>query len=351
MAIGAFICGCVGLHLSAAEETFIGAVRPWGLILFARNVDSAEQIRALTARFRELVERTDAPVLIDQEGGRVQRMKQPNWRRYPAGRAYANLYENDAVAGLKATRLVYRLLARDLAEAGINVDCVPVLDVPQPGSHDIIGDRAYGMTAEQVALLGRAASQGLMDGGVLPVIKHIPGHGRAFSDSHLELPVVDTPRTELERTDFAPFAALADIPMAMTAHVVYSAIDADAPCTLSATVISEVIRQQIGFDGLLMSDDLSMKALDASLPGAVGSSDNFQSSMHARGVLALQAGCDILLHCNGDMNEMVQVADAAGTLEGLPLKRANRALSFLRTPDDFDVAEAERALERLLPMV
>ncbi len=347
---GAFITGCEGLILTANEESFIDQAKPWGLILFGRNVDTPDQVRALTSRFRELVGRDNAPVLIDQEGGRVQRMKQPNWRTYPPGRAYADHYSREAVAGLKATRLVYRLLARDLADVGINVDCVPVLDVPQPGSHDIIGDRAYGMTADQVALLGRAASQGLMDGGVLPIIKHIPGHGRAFADSHLELPVVHASRDELNRIDFVPFAALADIPMAMTAHVVYAAIDAEAPCTLSATIIGEVIRKQIGFDGLLMSDDLSMKALDASLPDAVGSSDNFQSSMHARGVLALRAGCDILLHCNGNMDEMVQVADAAGRLDGLPLKRANRALSFLRTPDDFDVAEAERVLEQLLPM-
>jgi beta-N-acetylhexosaminidase len=347
----AFICGCEGLVLSADEEAFIREAQPWGLILFGRNVDTPQQISKLTTRFRELAGRSNAPVLVDQEGGRVQRMKQPNWRKYPPGCAYANLYAQDAVAGLNATRLVYRLLAQDLVDVGINVDCVPVLDVPQPGSHDIIGDRAYGMTPEQVALLGRAASQGLMDHGVLPVIKHIPGHGRAFADSHLELPVVDATRDELDRIDFPPFAALSDIPMAMTAHVVYSAIDADAPCTLSAKVIGEVIRKQIGFDGLLMSDDLSMKALDASLPGAVGSSANFQSSMHARGVLALKAGCDMLLHCNGVMDEMVQVAKAAGALEGVAMKRAERALSFLRTPDDFDVAEAERTLERLVPMV
>jgi beta-N-acetylhexosaminidase len=213
-------------------------------------------------------------------------MRPPHWRTYPPGRAYAALYQQDPVAGLKAARAVYRLLAQDLAEAGINVDCVPVLDVPQPGSHEIIGDRAYGMTPEQVALLGRAAAQGLMDGGVLPIIKHIPGHGRAFADSHLELPVVDASRAELESVDFPPFAALADIPMAMTAHVVYSALDPDNCCTLSPTVIGEVIRGQIGFDGLIMSDDLSMKAL--------------KGAFRERGERALAAGCDVLLHCNGE---------------------------------------------------
>ncbi len=330
---GAFITGCAGLQLGNDEVAFLREAQPWGLILFARNVDTPEQIKALTGQFRDIVGRADAPVLIDQEGGRVQRMRPPNWRKYPPGRAYARLYEQDAVAGLRATRAVYRLLAKDLSEVGINVDCVPVLDVPQPGSHDIIGDRAYGMTAEQVALLGRAAAQGLMDGGVLPVIKHIPGHGRAFADSHLELPVVDAPRDELERVDFAPFAALADIPMAMTAHVVYPALDPDNCCTLSSTVIGDVIRGQIGFDGLIMSDDLSMKAL--------------KGSFRERGERAIAAGCDVLLHCNGDMAEMVEVASAAGRLAGQAERRAHRALSFLREPDEFDLAGAEMTLEAL----
>ncbi len=347
--IGAFISGCKDLELSTDEVAFFQDAQPWGLILFARNIDDRKQVGDLTSRFRELVGRADAPVLIDQEGGRVQRMGAPEWRTYPAGSAYAEIYELDALTGLSATRLVYRLLARDLAEVGINVDCVPVLDVPQPGSHKIIGDRAYGSNPEQVALLGRAAAQGLMDGGVLPIIKHIPGHGRAFSDSHLELPVVDASHDELGRVDFVPFAALSDIPMAMTAHVVYSAIDGEAPCTLSSKVIGDVVRKQIGFDGLLMSDDLSMKALDASLTHILGDDlSNFRSSMHARGELALKAGCDVLLHCNGDIEEMKQVADAAGILKGTAAKRATRALSFLRTPDDFDVAEAERVLDSMM---
>jgi beta-N-acetylhexosaminidase len=331
---GAFITGCEGLGLNANEVSFLREAQPWGLILFARNVDTAEQIKSLTGHFRDIVGRADAPVLIDQEGGRVQRMRPPNWRKYPPGRAYSEAYGRDPVAALRATRLVYRLLAQDLADAGINVDCVPVLDVPQPGAHDIIGDRAYGMGPEQVALLGRAAAQGLMDGGVLPVIKHIPGHGRAFSDSHLELPVVDAPRDELERVDFAPFAALSDIPMAMTAHVVYSALDPDNCCTLSPTVIGDVIRGQIGFDGLIMSDDLSMKAL--------------KGEFRQRGERAIAAGCDVLLHCNGSMAEMQEVASAAGTLAGQAQRRATRALSFLRGPDEFDVAAAEMALEKLV---
>jgi beta-N-acetylhexosaminidase len=334
MATGAFIAGCAGLELTSAEVAFFRETQPWGLILFARNVDTPDQIKALTSSFRDIVGRADAPVLIDQEGGRVQRMRPPHWRTYPPGRAYAALYQQDPVAGLKAARAVYRLLAQDLAEAGINVDCVPVLDVPQPGSHEIIGDRAYGMTPEQVALLGRAAAQGLMDGGVLPVIKHIPGHGRAFADSHLELPVVDASRAELESVDFPPFAALADIPMAMTAHVVYSALDPDNCCTLSATVIGEVVRGQIGFDGLIMSDDLSMKAL--------------KGSFRERGERALAAGCDVLLHCNGNMAEMTEVAAAAGTLDGTSAERADRALSFLRGPEHFDQHAAEVLLEQLI---
>ncbi len=349
--IGAFICGCAGVELGADEEAFFRDAQPWGLILFARNVDNRKQLSDLTSRFRELVGRVDAPVLIDQEGGQVQRMGPPEWRKYPPGLSYAGIYELDALAGLSAARLVHRLLASDLAEVGINVDCLPVLDVPQTGGHKIIGDRAYGAHPEQVALLGRAAAQGLMDGGVLPVIKHIPGHGRALSDSHLELPIVDTPLEELEQVDFAPFAALADAPMAMTAHVVYSAIDEDAPCTLSGKVIGEVVRKEIGFDGLLMSDGLSMKALDASLTQMVGDElSNYRSSMHARGELAIKAGCDVLLHCNGDMEEMIQVADVAGTLTGRSEKRALRALSFLRAPDDFDVAEAERVLDSMMAM-
>jgi len=330
---GAFITGCAGLQLGTDEVAFLREAQPWGLILFARNVGTPEQIKALTGHFRDIVGRADAPVLIDQEGGRVQRMRPPNWRKYPPGRAYAELYSRDAVAGLRATRLVYRLLAQDLHEVGVNVDCVPVLDVPQPGSHDIIGDRAYGMTPEQVALLGRAAAQGLMDGGVLPVIKHIPGHGRAFADSHLELPVVDASRDELERVDFAPFAALADIPMAMTAHVVYTALDPDNCCTLSSRVIDDVIRRGIGFDGLIMSDDLSMKAL--------------KGTFRERGMRAIAAGCDVLLHCNGDMAEMVEVAAAAGTLAGQAERRAARALSFLRAPDEYDLAAAEMVQEGL----
>jgi beta-N-acetylhexosaminidase len=264
MAAGAFICSSSGLELTPDEVAFLRESDPWGFILFKRNIDLPEQTRALTDHFRSVVGR-DAPVLIDQEGGRVQRLGPPHWPRYPPARRFGEIYAGDPLSGLAAARWTARLIADDLYRLGITVDCLPVCDVPQPGSHDIIGDRAYAEAPEPVALLARAAITGLMDGGVLPVIKHVPGHGRAHVDSHLSLPVVDTSREDLARIDFVPFAALADAPMAMTAHVVYSALDADAPATLSASVIQSVIREDIGFGGLLMSDDLSMNALAGSL--------------------------------------------------------------------------------------
>jgi len=325
MAIGAFICGCRGPALAPDEIAFFRESNPWGFILFKRNVDSPDQVRKLTDHFRSMVGRDNVPVLVDQEGGRVQRLGPPYWRRYPAARRFGELYRADPLSGLAAARWVGRLIADDLYQAGITVDCLPVGDVPQPGSHDIIGDRAYGAEPEPVALLARAAMAGLMDGGVLPVIKHVPGHGRARADSHLSLPVVDTPHTQLARTDFVPFAALADAPMAMTAHVVYSALDGDNPATLSAKIIQSVVRQEIGFAGLLMTDDLSMKAL----AGPLGQ----------RARTAIAAGCDVALHCNGDLAEMQAVAGDAGTLGGPALARAEAALSSARPPREFDSAQ------------
>jgi beta-N-acetylhexosaminidase len=261
--------------------------------------------------------------LIDQEGGRVQRMGPPSnyWPRYPAARRLGEAFAADPVKGVRVTRDLARLMAADLHEVGINVDCLPVLDVPQPDGHDIIGDRAYAKTASEVSIVARQVMVGLMSGGVLPVIKHIPGHGRATVDSHFRLPVVTAPRRALERIDFAPFAALADAPMAMTAHVIYSAIDATAPATHSAKVI-EAIRRDIGFDGLLLTDDLSMKALS----GAMG--DRVRRSK--------DAGCDMMLHCNGILSEMVLVAEASGELRGAAHARARAALAQLRRPQKFD---------------
>jgi beta-N-acetylhexosaminidase len=300
----------------------MGEYKPWGLILFKRNIVDRAQVSALVSHFRELVGRADAPVLIDQEGGRVQRMGPPEWLAYPAGRRYGELYATNPLEGLNAARLVSRLMAQDLHEVGINVDCVPLLDVPQPDGHDVIGDRAYGTGGETIMLMARAIASGMMEGGVLPVIKHIPGHGRATVDSHLNLPVVRTSADVLRQVDFPPFAALADLPMAMTAHVVYTAFDTDAPATLSKTLIEDVIRREIQFDGLLMSDDLSMKALTGSM------SEKVQ--------MARQAGVDMMLHCNGELTEMREVAKASGKLEGLALVRANRTMERFQAPSEYD---------------
>jgi beta-N-acetylhexosaminidase len=330
----ACIFGCAGQTLSDAERDFFRDARPWGFILFKRNIDSPDQVRRLTDALRETVGRADAPILIDQEGGRVQRMGPPHWPVYPAGRAYGKV-----AGGLHAqremARLGARLMAHDLAAVGINVDCVPVLDVPAADGHEIIGDRAYAADAGAIAVLGRAAAEGLIAGGVLPVIKHIPGHGRAKADSHHELPVVTASRAELDAVDFAPFKALSDMPMAMSAHVVYAAIDPDRPATLSKTAIDEVIRGAIGFDGLLMTDDLSMKALGGSFA--------------ARARDALDAGCDMILHCNGDMDEMTAVARGSHALGGKAKTRAEAALARLaRTPEPFDVDEARRRFEAVM---
>ena len=312
MAPRAFICGCSSTVLTADEEAFIRQSDPWGLILFKRNVADRAQMRALTDRFRELTGRTDAAVLIDQEGGRVQRMAADHWPAYPSAARLAAT-ATDSVVQVRNVFLAARLIAHDLAEVGVNVDCLPVLDLPVPGSHAIIGDRAYGEDPETVARLGRAAAEGLIAGGVLPVFKHVPGHGRARADSHLELPTVETSREELERSDFAPFRANADLPVAMTAHVVFKAIDPDRPATLSPIVVNEIIRGFIGFDGLLMSDDLSMKAL----------AGTFRD--RARALFA--AGVDIALHCNGDLAEAGEVAAEAPELSGKARERAEKALA------------------------
>lgn len=323
----AAIFGCTGLSLSREEEAFFRDVQPWGFILFARNVETPDQVRRLVDQLRATVDRPDAPVLIDQEGGRVQRLGPPHWRRYPPGRDYGELPANDPLLRREITRLGARLLAHDLAALGINVDCVPVLDVPIAGAHDVIGDRAYAKTPEGVALLGRAACEGLIAGGVLPVIKHIPGHGRAMADSHHDLPVVDTSFGELDAWDFAPFKMLSDMPMAMTAHVVYSAVDARRPATTSKKAMREVIRGAIGFDGLVMSDDLSMKALGG------------EFADRARASLA--AGCDVILHCNGDMAEMKAVMAGTKALSGQAQRRAKAALGRLaKVPEPFDLDEA-----------
>lgn len=333
MTARAFITGLAGPTLTADERAFLRDASPWGLILFARNIDTPDQVRRLVDTCRQELGR-NAPVLIDQEGGRVQRLRPPHWPSYPPGALYGRIFERDPEAGLKAARLGARLIAADLAELGIDVDCLPLADVPVAGAHAVIGDRAYGATAEQVAALAGAVARGLRDGGVLPVLKHIPGHGRANADSHDQLPVVHTDRATLEAVDFAAFRPLAGLPMAMTAHVVYSAIDAVAPATTSATMVSQVIRGAIGFDGLLMSDDLSMGALS----GSIGD----------RTCAALSAGCDIALHCNGRMDEMQAVAAQAPLLSGEAGRRAGAALAARSGGDTIDLPAARRAFAAMV---
>lgn len=319
MSLTSAIYGCAGTELSDAEKRFFREARPWGFILFARNIIDPDQLLHLTSSLREAAGH-DAPILIDQEGGRVQRLRPPHWRAWPAGRRYGEIYEQDSERGLHAARLGARLIAAELRSVGVTVDCLPVLDVPVRGAHDVIGDRAYGNEPGLIAALGLAVAEGLMSGGVLPVVKHMPGHGRARCDSHKNLPVVDASLEELEGRDFAPFHALRALPLAMTAHVVYTALDPDYPATTSATVIGETIRGRIGFEGLLMSDDLSMKAL--------------KGDFEARTRASLAAGCDLVLHCNGDMAEMEAVAAEAKPLEGESLKRSEAALGRVVLPSE-----------------
>jgi beta-N-acetylhexosaminidase len=328
------IYGCAGLTLSAAERDFFRDVKPWGFILFARNISNATQVRILIAQLRDTVGDEKTPVLIDQEGGRVARLKPPQWQARPPAAVFGNLHQANPEAAREATYLNARLIAHDLAELGINVDCLPVLDVPVPGAHDIIGDRAFATDPSTIIALARAQIDGLMDGGVLPVMKHIPGHGRAGADSHLALPRVAASAEELSASDFVTFRSLDQCPIAMTAHVVYESIDPQRPATTSPKVIRDVIRGEIGFNGLLMSDDLSMKALDGPLS--------------VRAKAALFAGCDLALHCNGDMDEMRDVASEVKALDGLALKRSEQALAQLRVPAPFDPAAAAARLAGLL---
>ncbi len=308
------ILGCAGAELTAEEEAFFRREKPWGFILFARNVADTPQVLRLVSDLRESVGRPDAPVFVDQEGGRVQRLRPPLAPDYPSAGALGAIHAADPAAGLRAAWLMSRLHAFDLARHGIDADCLPVLDVPVDGADDVIGKRAYAGDPAVVAAMGRAAADGLLAGGVLPVMKHMPGHGRARCDSHKALPVVEASLDVLRAVDFAPFAALADLPMAMTAHIVYQEIDPDNPATTSARVIGDIIRGEIGFDGLLMSDDVSMKALSGDF------------SQKARAILA--AGCDVVLHCNGVMDEMAAVAAATPALAGRALERARRALDL-----------------------
>jgi beta-N-acetylhexosaminidase len=334
MAIGAFITGLAGTAIAPDERAFLRESQPWGLIVFKRNISDGPQVTKLIDDFNNLLGRAEAPVLVDQEGGRVQRLGPPHWPKYPAGAVYGRLYDRDPLLGRAAARLGARLIAADLLPLGITVDCLPLGDVPASNADPIIGDRAYGDNPAKVADLAASIAAGLRDGGVLPVLKHIPGHGRATADSHERLPVVGAGRATLEATDFAAFRPLAHLPLGMTAHVVFTAIDPVSPATTSVTMIRDVIRGYIGFDGLLMSDDISMGALS----GSIGE----------RTRASLAAGCDIVLHCNGKLDEMQAVAAAAPSLVGSAARRADAALKARGQPLPLDPVAARREFAALL---
>ena len=331
------IFGCAGPELDLDERAFFAHVNPLGFILFKRNCESPAQLADLVAALRDTVGRPEAPVLIDQEGGRVARLGPPRWRAAPAARAFALIAGADPARAGEAARLNARLMAAELADAGIDVDCAPVLDVPVEGAHDIIGDRAHGADPATVAALGQAVCEGLLAGGVLPVIKHVPGHGRARADSHVELPRVDAPIDELRRTDFAPFRALAHMPWAMTAHVLYGAIDRTRAASVSPVVIDRVIRGDIGFTGFLVSDDICMKALSGT------------EADRAAAVIA--AGCDAALHCSGKLADMRPVADAVAPLTRAAAERFARAHAMKHPPEPLDRAAAAARLADMLGAV
>ena len=326
------IFGLSGTSLRESERAFLRFYDPVGVILFARNVETPDQVRALTADIRDTLDRNDAPVLIDQEGGRVRRLRPPHWPDLPAAEKLHR--GRDRQTANRAVFLHARLIAAELHQLGINVNCAPVLDIPAPGSHDIVGDRAYGDNAADVTRNGRAVMDGLLAGGVLPVIKHLPGHGRAMADSHLELPVVDADPATLAETDFAPFDALNDAPFAMTAHIVYSAIDKINCATQSVEIIGNIIRSQMRFDGFLMSDDVDMKALTGT-PGH-------------KAWTAINAGCDGVLQCSGDKAVMDEVAEALPEISPAARNRLGRALSRRTEPAPFDLTEGYEELDHLL---
>lgn len=321
-ATGATILGCEGTDLSAAERDFFRVADPWGFILFARNVESPDQVRRLTADLRGAVGR-NAPVFVDQEGGRVQRLRAPHWREWLPPLDQVAQSGGDAA---RAMYLRFRLIAAELRDVGIDGDCAPTLDLATPGTHPFLRNRCYSDRVEVVTAVGRAVAEGLLAGGVLPVMKHMPGHGRATLDTHHELPRVTETADVLLASDFATFHALRDLPLGMSAHIVFEAFDPDRPSTCSPRMV-HVIRQDIGFQGLLMTDDLSMQALSGSLGD--------------RAAAAIGAGCDIALHCNGKRTEAEAVVDAAGRLSGAGLARAETALAARRMPEPIDMSALE----------
>ena len=331
----AVVFGCSGTVLGAQERRFFEESRPLGFILFGRNIASADQVRELVADLRRAVSRSDAPVLIDQEGGRVQRLGPPCWPQRPAMRLFGRAMARDPEGAVACARLNAELIAADLRALGIDVNCAPVLDLDLPEGHDVIGDRAFSGDPAVVAALGGAVCEGLVAGGVMPVIKHLPGHGRATVDSHAGLPRIRTPVGLLSATDFAPFAALADAVAGMTAHVVYEAIDGSGPASTSRAVIARTIRQDIGFDGLLLSDDICMKALTG--------------RPEERVTAVLGAGCDIALHCDGNLADMRAVAEACPPMTADAMARLAGARRAGRQPlSGHDPAEAARQVGAFL---
>jgi beta-N-acetylhexosaminidase len=333
MPANSVVYGCQGTTLAREEIVFFRDASPFGFILFARNCESPVQVRALTDALRNAAG-SEVPILIDQEGGRVARLKPPHWRARPPARRFGDLYEQNPESAREAAYLCARAIAHELKDVGVNVNCAPVLDVPVMGAHDIIGDRAYAMDPSIVTELGRVTIDGYLDGGVLPIVKHVPGHGRALADSHLALPRVDASKDALSTHDFVTFRSLNQAPIAMTAHVVYEAIDPKRPATTSPRVVLNIIRREIGFDGLLISDDLSMAALEGPLA--------------SRAKQAYLAGCDIVLHCNGELHEMKEIAPEAKPLAGRAQQRAEAALALLREPLEFDIVRAEARLTELV---
>lgn len=333
----AFVSGCSGHHLTAEEREFFKSASPWGLILFRRNVSEPSQVKDLILEFKEVVGRADAPVLIDQEGGRVQRLGPPHWRRYPAAQRYLEAARGDLSKAVDLARLGASLIAYDLHELGITIDCAPTLDLGFEGRTDAIGDRTFARDPEAVIRLGRAFAEGLLAGGILPAIKHMPGHGRAIVDSHKLMPKVEVPISELMESDFRPFRALSDLPVGLTAHILFPHVDPEAPATLSEKVVQDVIRGLIGFDGLLLSDDISMEAL--------------QGDFRSRAAAFFSAGGDIALHCNGDLAEAEGVAAVSPILGGKTLERIERAFSWLKTePEPFDPVDAAVKLDAALAL-
>ncbi|ETW14329.1 beta-hexosaminidase NagZ [Roseivivax marinus] len=324
---GAAILGCAGTRLSGAEKLFFRDVTPFGFILFARNIEDADQVRALCAELREAAGH-EAPIFIDQEGGRVQRLRPPLARDWPAPLDHVRAYGDQAE---QAMYLRYRIIAAELRDLGIDGNCAPMLDVAEPGTHRFLRNRCYGESVDRVVAVGQAVARGLDEGGVLPVIKHIPGHGRARLDSHLDLPVIEAGREALDAVDFAAFRPFADMALGMTAHLVYRAID-DAPATVSEGMI-HLIREDIGFGGLLMTDDISMEALSGTVA--------------ERGRASLDAGCDVVLHCNGEMTEMLALMRRAGEMSDIAQRRAEAALASRRAPPDADIEELAAELEAL----